>query len=227
MPVHARAGFGLLTRALYLCAALFFCALIVCAQERPAQPQQPPQQPEQQPPQPEPVPQEPAGAAKPAAPVDPATYKIGAEDVLKVHVWKEPELSPAVVVRPDGWVSLPLIGEIHAAGLTPNEMSAKVTEALAKYLNRPQVLVSVQDVRSKKYYITGKIGRNGAVPLIMPTTIMQAVSSAGGFREFAKTNKIVILRGDQRYKFNYKEVVKGKNMEQNILLQDGDYIIVP
>lgn len=170
----------------------------------------------------------PAPEEKAAAPVDPHTYKIGAEDVLRIHVWREPELSSVVIVRPDGRITLPLLEEIDAAGMTPTQLQAKITEMLAKsLLQNPRVTVSVQEVRSKKYYITGQIGRPGPVPLVVPTTVLQAISSAGGFREFAKQKKIVIMRGDQRLKFNYKEVIQGKNMAQNILLQDGDHIIVP
>ncbi|MCC7153849.1 MAG: polysaccharide biosynthesis/export family protein [Bryobacterales bacterium] len=181
------------------------------------------------PPKPAAETQEPAPPEeKAAAPVDPHTYKIGAEDVLRIHVWREPELSSVVIVRPDGRITLPLLEEIDAAGMTPTQLQAKITEMLAKsLLQNPRVTVSVQEVRSKKYYITGQIGRPGPVPLVVPTTVLQAISSAGGFREFAKQKKIVIMRGDQRLKFNYKEVIQGKNMAQNILLQDGDHIIVP
>ena len=108
------------------------------------------------------------------------------------------------------------------------QLQATVTEMLGKsLLQNPRVSVSVQEVRSKKYYITGQIGRPGPVPLVVPTTVLQAISSAGGFREFAKQKKIVIMRGAERIKFNYKDVIAGKNMEQNIQLQDGDHIIVP
>ena len=162
-----------------------------------------------------------------AAPVDPNTYVIGPEDVLAIRVWREQDLSTGVVVRPDGKVTLPLAGDIQAAGLTPTQLTAKVVEAYSKYLNRPEVTVSVQQVQSKRYFITGKVSRSGATPLVTPTTVLDAITMAGGLVEFAKSSKIIIMRGKERLKFNYKEVVKGKNLQQNIYLQPGDYIIVP
>jgi len=161
------------------------------------------------------------------APVDPKTYKVGAEDVLMVRVWREPELSGPQVVRPDGKFSLPLIGEVEAAGLTPVEISAAIIKTLEKFIQRPEVLVSVQQVNSKRFYISGEVNRPGVFPLVVPTTIMQALTMAGGFRDFANTKKIVIMRGTERIPFNYKDVIKGKKLEQNILLESGDHIIVP
>lgn len=161
-----------------------------------------------------------------AAPVDPRTYKIGPEDVLGVNVWKEREFSGEYVVRPDGKITMPLIGDLAASGLTPEQLQARITEALTKYLNQPQVIVSVSQVRSKRYYVSGEVNKSGPVALVTPTTIMQALSSAG-LREWAKKKNIVIMRGTERLKFNYNDVIKGKKMEQNLLLQDGDHIIVP
>lgn len=158
---------------------------------------------------------------------DPKTYVIGPEDVLFVAVWREPELSGDRAVRPDGKISLQLIGEVQAAGLTPEQLGANVAEGLSKYMTRPEVTVSVQQVNSKKYFISGEVLRPGAYPLLNPTTVLQALVNAGGFRDFANTKKIIILRGDKRFKFNYKDVIKGKNMEQNILLENGDQIIIP
>lgn len=163
----------------------------------------------------------------PAAPVDPKTYQIGPEDVLLIRVWREPELSGSVVVRPDGKISLPLIGEVTAGGRTPAELDQEITQRLSEFINNPEVLVQVLAVRSKKYYIMGKVNRTGAFPLVVPITVLEALSEAGGFQPWAKRNKIVILRGNQRLRFNYDEVVKGKRLEQNIYLQNGDYIIVP
>lgn len=167
-----------------------------------------------------------ASAGAPAA-VDPATYVIGPEDVLYVRVWREPELSGIVVVRPDGKITLPLVGDLQAAGLTPEKLDAAVTAAYTKFINNPEVIISVQDVRSKRYYVTGEVNRPGAYPLVTPTTVLEALTLAGGFRDFANKKNITILRGNQRFKFNYNDVVKGKNLSQNILLQHGDYIIVP
>jgi polysaccharide export outer membrane protein len=162
-----------------------------------------------------------------AAPVDPNTYIIGSEDVLSVRVWRENDLSVGVVVRPDGKITIPLAGDVQAAGLTPTQLAAKITEAYSKFLNRPEVSVSVQQVQSRRYFITGKVVRPGAVPLVTPTTVLDAITMAGGLQDFAKKSKIVIMRGKERLKFNYNEVIKGKKVEQNINLQPGDYIVVP
>lgn len=164
----------------------------------------------------------------PAVPVDPKAYIIGAEDVISIRVWHEPENSGQFVVRPDGKVSVPLIGEIQAAGITPEKLSANIAEGLQKIMVHPEVTVGVERVNSKKYYIQGEgINRPGSYPLVIDTTILEALVNAGGFREFANTRKIVILRGSERLKFNYKEVTKGKKMDQNILVKSGDQIIVP
>jgi polysaccharide biosynthesis/export protein len=167
--------------------------------------------------------------AKVALPVsvDPYKYLIGAEDVLHVLVWREPDLTGDTVVRPDGKISLPLIGELQAAGLTPDQLGKDVTAALTKLINTPEVTVSLLAVNSKKYYIDGEVSKPGEYLLVTPTTILEALSQAGGFREFAKTSKIRVLRGTDTLKFNYKEVSHGKKMEQNILLESGDHIIVP
>ncbi|MBE0656770.1 MAG: polysaccharide biosynthesis/export family protein [Bryobacteraceae bacterium] len=161
-----------------------------------------------------------------AAPVDPKSYVIGAQDVLGIRVWREPELSGSVAVRPDGKITLPLVGDIDAAGFTPEALTVRVAESLGKILNKPEVTISVVSVQSKRYFLSGKVGRGGGVPLVVPTTVLQALSSAG-LGEWAKKSKIIIMRGTQRIKFNYDEVIKGKKLEQNIFLQDGDHIFVP
>jgi len=164
-------------------------------------------------------------AAGPA--VDPKTFIIGAEDMLVVRVWREPELSGQFMVRPDGKISLPLVNEVQAAGQTPEQLTASIAQGLSKFMNHPEVAVVVSQVNSRKYYIQGEVGRPGAYPLVVPTTVLEALSNAAGFREFANTKKIVILRnGKERLLFNYKEVTKGKHTDQNILLQPGDQIIV-
>jgi polysaccharide export outer membrane protein len=162
-----------------------------------------------------------------AAPVDPKTYKVGPGDVLLVRVWREPELSGQVQVRPDGKFTLPLVGELAAADLTPEQITQNITEGLSKFINKPEVMVSVQQILSKKFYITGGVNRTGTYPLVMPTNVLEALSNAGGFKEFANKKKIVIMRGTERLKFNYNDVVKGKKLEQNIQIQDGDHIFVP
>lgn len=163
----------------------------------------------------------------PAEPVDPKSYVIGPEDQLMVRVWREREVSGAVIVRPDGKITLPLIGEVQAGGKTPQQLKKVVTKKLSEFLNRPEVMISVTAIRSKKYYITGQVNRTGAFPLVVPTTVLEALSGAGGFQQWAKKNKIIILRGNKRLKFNYKDIIKGKHLAQNIYLQNGDNIIVP
>jgi polysaccharide biosynthesis/export protein len=168
----------------------------------------------------------PAGEASAAA-VDPNKYLIGPEDLLFIRVWREPDFTGAVVVRPDGKISMPLIGELQASGLSPMQLTKSVTESLTKLINNPDVMVSVTDVRSKKYYIDGEVRRPGNFALITPVTVLEALSNAGGFMEFANSKKIKILRGGKIYKFNYKEVIAGKKLEQNIIVENGDHIIVP
>jgi polysaccharide biosynthesis/export protein len=164
----------------------------------------------------------PAGAA-----VDAKSYMIGAEDVIGIAVWDNGQLSGSFSVRPDGKISMPLIGEIQASGKTPEQLKTEVTDALKNgYVVAPMVNVSVLQVLSKKYYINGEVNKPGPVALVVPTRIMEAISNSGGFRDFANQKDIVILRGSQRLHFNYKEVIKGKKPEQNILLEPGDFIII-
>lgn len=160
-------------------------------------------------------------------PVDPKSYVIGPDDILIIRVWREPDLSGAVGVRPDGKISLPLIGEIQAGGTTPAKLAERITEGFSKYVNNPEVMVQVAAVNSKKYFISGEVQRPGSYPLVSPTTVLAAIAMAGGFRDFADRKNIIILRGPKRFKFNYNDVIKGKRMEQNMLLENGDHIIVP
>ena len=159
--------------------------------------------------------------------IDPKAYVIGPEDVISVNVWREPANSGQFTVRPDGRIAIPLVGEIQAAGLTPERLSAAIAEGLQKVMTHPEVTVGVERVNSKKYFIQGEINRPGAYSLAVPTSVLEALVNAGGFRDFANKKKISILRGTERLKFNYQEVSKGKKMEQNIPLQPGDQIIVP
>jgi len=160
------------------------------------------------------------------AAVDPNKYLIGPEDILFVRTWREPDWTWAAAVRPDGKITVPLIGDVQAAELTPAQLTKSLTELLTKYLNNPDVNVMVQEVRSKKYYIIGEVNKPGVFPLVTPTTILEALANAGGFKEFADEKHIKILRTDKIYDFNYREVTKGKHMEQNFNLQNGDKIIV-
>jgi len=157
---------------------------------------------------------------------DPKSFKIGAEDVIAVRVWKEPELSGEFVVRPDGKITLNLVGEVDVAGMTPMEVQQKLTTEFGKVLNSPVVSVQMRAIRSSKYYITGNVSRTGMFPLVVKTTVLEALTLAGGLGEWANKKKIVILRGKERLFFNYNEVIKGKKLEQNIEVQNGDFIIV-
>lgn len=171
------------------------------------------------------LPDTPASAA--GAPVDPKSYVLGPEDIIAIRVWREPDLSGSYAVRPDGKISIPLINEVQAAGLTPQQLTVSLAERLTKFINRPEVTVSVQTVNSKKYFITGEVARTGAFPMPVPMTVLDALIGAGGFREFASTKKIYVLRGTRRFSFNYSQVIRGKHMEQNIQLENGDKIVVP
>ena len=162
-----------------------------------------------------------------AAAVDPNKYLIGPEDLLFIKVWREPDFTSPAAVRPDGKITLPLIGDVQAGDQTPMQLTKTITELLGKYINNPDVNVIVTDVRSKKYYIDGEVLKPGTYLLVTPTTVLEALSNAGGFRDFANTKKIRILRGSNILHFNYKDVSKGKNLEQNIKVESGDHIIVP
>ena len=159
--------------------------------------------------------------------VDPSSYQIGPEDVIQVRVWREPELSVEQTVRPDGKITMPLIGDIDANKTTPKALSATIAAKLKEFINNPSVMVTVEQVRSKKYTITGEVGRPGSYPLLSTTTVLDALTNSGGFRDFANKKKITIIRGEERFRFNYNEVIEGKHMEQNIELQNGDLIVVP
>src|SRR5580693_7056321 len=169
-------------------------------------------------------------APKKAATTDP-NYVIGAQDVLDVSVWKEPEVSRVVPVRPDGKISLPLLNDVQAAGLTPSQLAAEITDSLKKYVTSPQVTVIVTTINSQRVYILGEVTRPGAFPMLPGMTVMQALSSAGGFTAFAKMKSIYVLRNENgkkvKYPFNYKDAINGKNSEQDIPLKAGDTIVVP
>jgi polysaccharide biosynthesis/export protein len=165
-----------------------------------------------------------------SATADP-NYVIGAQDVLDISVWKEPDVSRVVPVRPDGKVSLPLLNDVQAAGLTPGQLAAQVTESLKKYVTNPQVTVIVTVINSQRVYILGEVTRPGAFPLLPGMSVLQALSSAGGFTQFAKVKGIFVRRLENgkevKYPFNYKDVINGKRPEQDILLKAGDTIVVP
>ena len=159
--------------------------------------------------------------------VDPKTYVIGAQDVLSIKVWREADFTGLYTVRPDGKITLPLIGDVQASGLTPERLGDQLKQGLSNYINSPDVSVSLQTVGSKKFYITGEVNRPGEYVLAIPTKVFDALSNSGGFRDFANKKKIIIIRGTERLKFNYQDILKGKNLEQNIFLENGDTVVVP
>jgi polysaccharide biosynthesis/export protein len=160
------------------------------------------------------------------------SYIIGNDDVLSVNVWKETEISRSIPVRSDGKISLPLVGEVQAAGSTPLKLEQDISAKLKSYIAEPEVTVIVQQVNSQKFNILGQVNRPGSYPIANTATVLDAIAIAGGFRDFAKQKAIYVLRqnpdgGQKRLPFNYKDVVKGKNPEQNIKLQPRDTIVVP
>jgi len=158
------------------------------------------------------------------------SYLIGADDVLLVSVWKEPDLTMTVPVRPDGNISLPLLNDVPAAGLSPRQLAASITEKLKKYVADPRVTVIVTQINSQKVYVTGEVLHTGAIQLLPHMTVLQALADAG-FTQFANTKGIYVLREDggqqQKIRVNYKRLVKGQAIDQNILLRPGDTIVVP
>ena len=162
-----------------------------------------------------------------AVAVDPEKYQIGPEDLLFVRVWREPDFTLPVAVRPDGKITMPLIGEVQASGQSPLQLTATLRQLLLQYLNNPDVSVFVTEVRSRKFYIDGEVNRPGSFALVTPMSLLEALSRGGGFREFANTKKIRVLRSGEILHFNYKQVTNGKRLEQNIAVENGDHIIVP
>jgi polysaccharide export outer membrane protein len=161
----------------------------------------------------------------------PPLYIIQPNDVLQVFVWKEEKLSTKVTVRPDGRISLPLVQDMQAAGLNPTELKEKIEESLKEYIEVPNVTVIVDAIQSYKVFVTGKVGKPGMLTSEKPITVLQALTLAGGFLEFANPTETVIIRNTGEdstlYKFNYPEVIKGKNFSQNMMLRSGDIVVVP
>lgn len=181
-------------------------------------------------------PAQPAGTAKPPVAIPagvplPADYVIGPEDVLTIIFWREKDLSSEVIVRPDGRISLPVIQDISATGLTPEQLRESLTKTAERFVEDPNVTVVVKEIKSRKVFITGEVTRPGPYNITAPMTIVQLIAMAGGLLEYADAKNIVIMRtenGDQTsYKFNYREVSEGKNLKQNIQLKPGDTVIVP
>lgn len=159
------------------------------------------------------------------------TYIIGDDDVLEISVWKEPELSKSITVRPDGKISMPLVGELQAAGRTPLQLEQNIKEKLLTYMTDPEVVVIVEKINSENFNVVGMVTRPGSYPLTVTTTVMDAIAMAGGFKDFAKKKDIRILRQtpngtESRFTFNYDDYVKGKHPQANIRLQPGDTVVV-
>jgi polysaccharide biosynthesis/export protein len=158
-------------------------------------------------------------------------YKIGPEDTLQIDVWKEKDLQREVLVRPDGWITFPLVGNISARGKTAQQVQDEITTRLRKYISDPDVTVSVKKVAGYKIFVMGKVGKPGEFSIGRYVDVLQALTLAGGLTPFADEGDIKILRRengeDSVFRFDYDEVRKGKNLGQNIILQSGDTIIVP
>lgn len=159
-------------------------------------------------------------------------YVIGPEDVLSINVWKEPEISRSVPVRSDGAISLPLVGEVQAGGRTPLQLEKEIAKKLQNYISEPEVAVMVQEMKSKRFNVLGQVTRPGSYLLTNSTTVLDAIAMSGGFRDFAKQKAIYVLRRnadgtETRLPFNYKDVVKGKNVEQNVKLEPRDSVVIP
>jgi polysaccharide export outer membrane protein len=178
------------------------------------------------------VPSAGASDASSAAKPHDGDYLIGSGDVLAINVWKEPDVSRSVPVRPDGRISLPLVGELQASGRTPLQLEHDIATKLRAYITEADVTVIVTQITSEKINVMGRVMKPGSYPLTCTTTILDALALAGGFQEFAKQKSIYILRsnpagGQTRIAFNYKDVIKGNHPEQNIRLQSHDTVVVP
>ena len=178
--------------------------------------------------------QKPEAETKPSAPaaapaVTDQEYRIGPQDVLQIDVWKEPEITRTIPVRPDGKISLPLLHDVQAAGLTAMQLAVNIRDGLTKYLNNPQVTVTVTQINSRRVFVTGEVAKAGALPLLPGMTVLQALASSGGFTQFAKEKGIYILRSENgkqvKLPYNYKDVLKGN--KEDMFLQAGDVIVVP
>jgi polysaccharide export outer membrane protein len=160
-------------------------------------------------------------------PADDHPFILGAEDQIAVLIYGSPEFSGAHMIRPDGKITLPFLGDVVAAGLAPTELSNSIRDRLKKYIVDPDVSVQVTAVNSKRFYIQGEVNKPGQYSLLVPTKVLEALVNAGGFKDFANQKKIVVMRlTGERLSFNYKDVIKGKKMDQNIYLKPGDIIIV-
>jgi len=178
------------------------------------------------------APASPTPGAVAAPPVAlPPDYVIGPDDLLGIVYWKDKDMTTDAHVRPDGRIALPLLNEVQAAGLTPEQLREKLTEESRKFMEDPNITVVVRAINSRKAFITGEVNKPGPYPLAGPTSVMQLIAMAGGLREYANSKGIVIMRTENgkqiSLKFNYKDVIAGKNLKQNIELKPGDTVVVP
>jgi polysaccharide export outer membrane protein len=168
--------------------------------------------------------------AAPSASAITSQFVLGTADVIKINVWKNADLSQTATIGPDGFVSLPLLGDVHVAGMTANQLAQDLKSRLSSYVVNAQVTVGIVDIRSRQVYVTGQVGKPGGYPLIVPISVLQLIAQAGGLNTFANRKNIEILRGSgghmERLKFNYNSAVRG-DPKQNISLQAGDTVIVP
>jgi polysaccharide biosynthesis/export protein len=160
------------------------------------------------------------------------SFVIGADDILAINVWKEPDISRSVPVRSDGKITLPLIGELQAGGLTPGQLQMEIATKLKSYISEPEVTVMVQEVKSQRFNVLGQVAKPGSYLLANSAKVLDAIALAGGFRDFAKKKSIYVLRrtpdgGQVRLPFNYADVIKGKKIEQNVELKPHDTVVVP
>jgi polysaccharide biosynthesis/export protein len=183
-----------------------------------------------------PAPQEAPATAPASLPADkaspPADYQIGVDDQLEINVWNESELKQTLPVRSDGKITLPLIGDIQAAGQTPARLQQAIADRLKAFIQHPDVSVMVLQMNSRKFNILGRVARPGSYPLTATTTVLDAIAVAGGFQDFAKQKDVYVLRKDHlghefRIPFNYKAVIKGDHPEENIALEPHDTVVVP
>lgn len=201
-----------------------FALLLVCGSERAALAQQRPDVVS--------APADASGAATADVPAVPPSYVIGAQDVLSIVFWRDKDMSADVVVRPDGRISLPLLNDVQAAGFTPEQLRAQLEEVASKYVEEPTASVVLKEIHSRNVYITGNVAKPSTYPLVGDMTVLQLIALAGGLQEYADAKNIVVIRnegaGKQRYhKFNYKDVIRQKQIQQNIPLEPGDTVVVP
>jgi polysaccharide biosynthesis/export protein len=172
----------------------------------------------------------PRGAESPRV-LTPAGYVIGPEDVLTIMFWKDKDMSGDVIVRPDGNISTPLLNDIQAAGLTPDELRVRINHEAANFLEDPNATVIVKQINSRKVFIAGEVEKPGAYPLAGPMTVLQLIANAGGFKEYARRDSIVVIRNESgrqvQLPFDYNQVLRGKKLQQNVELKPGDTVVVP